>query len=162
MIRAITSTDADQVLEIYKLGLETRNATFETIVPSWKNWEAKFHRHSRLAFVEDKTLKAWAALAPTSARAVYKGVAEVSIYVHPNAAALGIGSKLMQALIRSSEENGIWTLFSSVFPENKATIRLHAKFDFKLLGRREKIAQLDGIWRDTLIFERRSKIIGIN
>ncbi len=162
MIRAITSTDATEILHIYDLGLQTRNATFEVKVPTWKEWDNKHHLHSRLALVEEDQILGWAALAPFSKREVYNGVAEVSIYIHPAHSGKGIGSKLMQELIRSSEENKIWTLFSSVFPENQATIRLHTKFGFNLLGRREKIAQLDGIWRDTLIFERRSKIVGIN
>lgn len=162
MIRNITSSDAIDILKIYELGLETRNATFETRVPTWEEWNRKFHTHSRLAYIKNHHIIGWAGITPFSVREVYKGVAEVSIYIHPNYNGKGIGSKLMQALIISSEKNGIWTLFSSVFPENKATIKLHLKFGFELLGRRKKIAQLDGIWRDTLIFERRSKIAGIN
>ncbi|MCP9200632.1 GNAT family N-acetyltransferase [Gramella sp. GC03-9] len=162
MIRFITDENALQVLEIYSYGLQSRNATFETRVPGWKDWNEKFHTHSRLGYFEDDQLLGWAAITPFSKREVYRGVAEVSIYVNPNHSGKGIGSGLMAALISSSEENGIWTLFSSVFPENQATIRLHEKYGFQLLGRRNKIAKLDGIWRDTLIFERRSKLTGID
>ena len=161
MIRKIKSTDARDILEIYRLGLEGRNATFETAVPPWEEWEKKFHKHSRLAIVKDKKFTGWAALSPFSNREVYRGVAEVSIYVHPEFSGRGIGTILMQALIDSSEKEGIWTLFSSVFPENIATIKLHQKSGFRLMGKREKIARLDGIWRDTLIFERRSKNVGL-
>ncbi|GAA4324075.1 GNAT family N-acetyltransferase [Pontixanthobacter gangjinensis] len=160
MIRPITSGDGREILEIYQLGLEGRNATFETQVPNWKDWQEKFHEHSRLAYIENEKLIGWAAITPFSKREVYQGVAELSIYVHPEHSGKGIGSQLMEALIASSEDNGIWTLFSSVFPENKATIRLHQKFGFRLMGRRERIARLDGIWRDTLIFERRSTKVG--
>ncbi|MUP45584.1 N-acetyltransferase family protein [Gramella sp. BOM4] len=162
MIRFIKDENAAQVLEIYGFGLQTRHATFETRVPEWKEWNEKFHTHSRLGYFENDQLHGWAAITPFSKREVYRGVAEVSIYIHPKHSGKGIGSALMAALISSSEENGIWTLFSSVFPENEATIRLHQKHGFRLLGRREKIAKLDGIWRDTLIFERRSKLTGID
>lgn len=161
MIRKIKSSDAREILEIYKYGLEGRNATFETKVPDWDEWENKFHKHSRLAFTENDQIIGWAGITPFSKREVYKGVAEVSIYIHPEYSGKGVGSQLMDALVASSEEHGIWTLFSSVFPENKATINLHMKFGFRLMGRREKIAKLDGLWRDTLIFERRSKKVGI-
>lgn len=162
MIRKIESKDAEAILAIYQLGLDTRNATFETRVPDWEFWDSKFYLHSRFAYLQDDRVLGWAAISPYSTREVYKGVAEVSIYVHPDSAGKGIGSALMGELIKSSEENGIWTLFSSVFPENTATIRLHEKFGFRLLGRRNKIALLDGIWRDTLIYERRSVITGID
>ncbi len=161
VIREMTDQDALRVLEIYKIGLETRNATFETKVPSWGDWDEKYHDHSRFVFVEKGKILGWVVLAPTSARKVYAGVAEVSIYVDTNAHGQGIGSKLMEQVILSSESQGIWTLYSSVFPENKATLSLHEKFGFRIIGRREKIAKLDGLWRDTVLLERRSKVIGI-
>ncbi|MCH4823223.1 GNAT family N-acetyltransferase [Gramella lutea] len=162
MIRELTANDASAILNIYRLGLETRNATFETRVPTWEEWNKKFHRHSRLVFTEENTIKGWAGLTPFSTREVYKGVAEVSIYVHPSFHGEGIATRLLKALIPSSEEHNTWTLFSSVFPENNATIKLHENLGFKLLGRREKIAKLEGVWRDTLIFERRSQRVGID
>lgn len=161
MIRGMTSQDANRVLEIYKMGLETRNATFETDVPSWADWDAKHHAHSRFVFVEGERVLGWIALAPVSERQVYAGVAEVSVYIDTDARGKGIGSKLMEQVIFSAEAQGIWTLYSSIFPENKATFRLHEKFGFRRIGRREKIAKLDDRWRDTLLLERRSKVIGI-
>ena len=99
----------------------------------------------------------WVALSPTSKRKVYEGVAEISIYIHPNYFGKGIGTQLMQKAILSSEENGIWTLYSSIFPENEATLQLHLKNGFTLIGKREKIAKLDEEWRDTLLLEKRSE-----
>ncbi len=160
MLTEMTERDSPDVLKIYQMGLETRNATFETTVPSWEIWNSKHHKHSRLVYIENTNVVGWAALSPTSAREVYGGVAEVSIYVHANFKGRGIGSQLMEKLLISSEENGIWSLFSSVFPENSATIKLHEKFGFRVLGYREKIAQLDGKWRNTVLLERRSKKIG--
>jgi L-amino acid N-acyltransferase YncA len=159
MVRNMLNSDSQKVLEIYRMGLETRNATFETVVPSWQEWDAKHLRHSRFVFEEDSKIAGWAALSPFSSREVYKGVAEVSIYVATGLRGKKIGSALMEKIIASSELNGIWTLVSSVFPENEATLKLHAKFGFREIGRRERIAKLDGIWRDTILLERRNTII---
>lgn len=161
MIREMTLNEGKRVLEIYKMGLETRNATFETNVPSWEDWDSKHLKHSRFVYLESETVLGWAALSPVSARKVYEGVAELSIYIDTNSLGKGIGSKLMERIIISSEMHGIWTLFSSVFPENKATIKLHNKFGFRVIGSREKIAKLDNQWRDTVLLERRSKKVGI-
>jgi phosphinothricin acetyltransferase len=158
MVRIMLQGDSESVLEIYRMGLETRNATFETIVPSWQEWDLRHLAHSRLVSEQDGIITGWAALSPYSAREVYKGVAEVSIYVATASQGRKIGSGLMERLISSSESNGIWTLFSSVFPENEATLRLHKKFGFREIGRRERIAKLDGVWRDTILLERRSSI----
>lgn len=162
MIRNINSSDAVDILKIYELGLETRNATFETRVPTWEEWDKKFFSHSRLAYLEKDNILGWAGLIPFSTRDIYRGVAEVNIYIHPVFAGKGIGSQLMKALITYSENENIWTLYSSVFPENIATIKLHTNHGFRLIGKREKIAKLDGVWRDTLIFERRSKHPDLN
>jgi L-amino acid N-acyltransferase YncA len=159
MIREMLVSDSESVLEIYRIGLETRNATFETTVPSWQDWDSKHLSHSRFVFEENGQLTGWVALSPFSAREVYKGVAEVSIYVDPRWQGKKIASRLMDQMIQSSELNGIWTLFSSVFPENEATLRLHKKFGFRIIGIREKIAKLDGKWRDTILLERRSSLI---
>jgi L-amino acid N-acyltransferase YncA len=158
MIREMRHTDSERVLEIYRMGLETRNATFETAVPSWKDWDSKHLLHSRFVSVEDGIVSGWAALSPFSAREVYRGVAEISIYVASGSRRKNIGTGLMEKIISSSEQNGIWTLVSSVFPENVATLRLHEKFGFRIIGKREKIARLDGKWRDTLLLERRSSM----
>ena len=159
MVRIMRHSDSQKVLEIYRMGLETRNATFETVVPSWQEWDSKHLRHSRFVSEEDGIVTGWAALSPFSSREVYKGVAELSIYVSTIFRGKKTGSALMEKIIASSELNGIWTLVSSVFPENEATLRLHEKFGFRVIGRRERIARLDGNWRDTILLERRSSII---
>lgn len=161
MVREMQNNDGSRVLEIYQTGIETRNATFETSLPTWSEWESKHYKHSRFVYEENGRILGWVALSPVSSRYVYRGVAEVSIYIDLSCAKQGIGSKLMERAIKSSEENGIWTLQSSVFPENVATQRLHEKFGFRVLGVREKIACLDGVWRNTIILERRSKTVGI-
>jgi len=159
MVRIMRHSDSQKVLEIYRMGLEKRNATFETVVPSWQEWDSKHLRHSRFVSEEDGIVTGWAALSPFSSREVYKGVAELSIYVSTIFRGKKTGSALMEKIIASSELNGIWTLVSSVFPENEATLRLHEKFGFRVIGRRERIARLDGNWRDTILLERRSSII---
>lgn len=152
-------TDGNQVLEIYKMGIETRNATFETSIPSWDEWDSKHIKHSRFVFEQNGVILGWVALSQVSPRYVYRGVAEVSIYIDLNHSNKGVGSKLMDIVIHSSENNGLWTLQSSVFPENIATLKLHQKFGFRVIGYREKIAFLDGVWRNTIILERRSRVI---
>lgn len=161
MVREMTESDQIRVLEIYKQGIETRNATFETSVPSWIEWDSRHLKHSRFVFEENEVTIGWVALSQVSSRFVYQGVAEVSIYIDLKFANQGIGSMLLEKVLRSAEENGIWTLQSSIFPENLATLRLHEKFGFRIVGKREKIASLNGIWRDTIILERRSKNVGI-
>ena len=157
MIREMLQSDCDCVLGIYRMGLETRNATFETKVPTWQEWDSKHLQHSRIVSEENGIISGWAALSPFSTREVYRGVAEVSIYIANSFRGRKIGSELMEKIIISSEQNGIWTLVSSVFPENEATIRLHSKFGFRVIGKRERIAQLEGKWRDTILMERRSR-----
>lgn len=161
MIREMHPNDSTRILEIYKMGLTTRNATFETSVPSWTDWDRNHLKHSRFVYVQNDKIVGWIALSPVSARKVYKGVAEVSVYVDTNNLGKGIGTMLMEKVIASSEKHGIWTLHSSVFPENDTTLKLHEKFCFRTIGIREKIAQLDSKWRDTIILERRSKKTGI-
>jgi len=161
MIREMISEDSSSVLEIYKMGIDTHNATFETDVPSWVDWDSNHLKHSRFVYTENEKVLGWVALSPVSSRSAYRGVAEVSIYIDTQTHGKGIGSLLMQKVITSSEEHGIWTLFSSVIPENKATLRLHEKFDFRIIGIRERIAQINRIWRDTIQLERRSNKIGI-
>ena len=156
MVREMLQSDSSRVLEIYRMGLESGNSTFETNVPSWTEWDSRHLFHSRYVFEEDGHVQGWVALSPFSARQVYRGVAEVSIYVDIHHLGKKIGSSLMEQMIISSELNGIWTLFSSVFPENEATLKLHQKFGFRVIGTRERIARLDGKWRDTVLLERRS------
>ena len=161
MIREMSEHDSSRILEIYKMGLDTRNATFETLVPSWSDWDSKHHKHSRYVYVENDKIIGWVTLSPVSTRRVYEGVAEVTVYIDTNILGKGVGSLLMDKVIISSEKYGLWTLYSSVFPENIATIKLHKKYGFRIIGTRENIAQLDGKWRDTVLLERRSRIIGI-
>jgi phosphinothricin acetyltransferase len=161
MLRKMKSSDGPSVLEIYAYGLETRMATFETKIPTWVLLDQKWHKHSRFVYEQNGRVAGWVALIPVSNRDVYRGVAEVSIYVSKGALGKGIGSQLMRRVIQSSEQNGIWTLYASMFPENTATVRLHQKCGFRKVGIREKIACLDSVWRDTLIMERRSKTVGV-
>ena len=146
---------------IYQQGIDTGQATFETAVPSWTAWDAGKRPDCRLIAQDAENIVGWAALSPTSRRAVYAGVAEVSVYVLAQARGRGVGRALMQALISAAEHAGIWTLQSSVFPENEATIALHKNAGFRIVGIRERIAQQHGLWRDTVILERRSRTAGV-
>ena len=160
MIRNLDDSDAEAVLAIYRRGLDTGEASFETEPPDWPTWQRKYHPFCRLGFEQDGHLLGWAALAPVSARHCYRGVAELSIYVDPDCLGRGIGGALMERLVEESEAEGIWTLYSSIFPENRATRQLHLKNGFREVGTRERIAQRHGRWRDTLILERRSAKVG--
>ncbi len=146
-----------RVLTIYKEGLDTGQATFNTEVPTWDEWDNLHHKHSRFTALMGSDILGWAALSPVSARYCYRGVAELSIYIAANSRGIGIGDLLLKNLIPDSESNGIWTLHSSVFPENTASIKLHKKHSFREIGYREKIAALHGVWRNTVLLERRSK-----
>lgn len=153
--------DWSAVSEIYAQGLATRNATFETEVPTWERWDATRREAGRLVVRgDDGRIIGWAALGRASRRESLEGVAEVSIYVAEDARGRGVGRQLMGRLVSESEKAGIWTLQASVFPENEATIRLHEGAGFRIVGRREQIAMLDGQWRDTLLLERRSDCAG--
>ncbi|MBL4604975.1 MAG: N-acetyltransferase [Flavobacteriaceae bacterium] len=156
-IEKLTERHWEEVAQIYKEGIETKNATFRVDVPSWKDWNESHYLHSRFVAIEKNLVIAWCAIAPVSNRFEYRGVAEVSVYVSLNSIGKKIGNSLLELLISSSEKNGIWTLYSSLFPENIGSVQLHLKNGFVRIGRREKIAQLDGIWRDTVLYERRSK-----
>lgn len=160
MIRDLQSGDSESVLRLFQLGIDTENATFETECPSWEDWNSGHYCHSRFVWEENGEIVGWVALGPTSKRHAYRGVAELSIYIDPSWSGKGIGTALMYACITSSENQGIWTLYSSVFPENEATIALHEKFKFRVIGHRERIAQLNGKWRDTILMERRSTLVG--
>lgn len=155
------SGDWPDVQRIYQEGIETGNATFETEVPAWDGWDSKTRPQPRLVARLDNQIVGWAALSSVSARAVYAGVCEVSVYVAAAARGHGVGKQLLQALVQASEEMGIWTLQASIFPENQASIAIHEQCGFRIVGRREKIAQHRGRWRDTILMERRSQIAGI-
>lgn len=147
--------------EIYAQGIATRNATFETTTPEWPEWDARHLPACRLIAMHGDEIVGWAALSAVSSRQVYRGVAEVSVYVAVEAQGQGIGSALLAALILESERNGIWTLQAGILAENTASIHLHEKAAFRIVGRRERIGQLDGQWRDTILMERRSKAAGM-
>ena len=161
-IVSMTKEAWPEVARIYEAGIATQNATFQTEAPTWEYWD-KAHRPDcqLIAFANDKIV-GWAALSPVSARSVYAGVAEVSIYVDNNQRGLGIGSLLMKKLIEESERNGIWTLQSGIFPENIASIKLHQKHDFRISGIKERIGKMNNTWRDIAMLERRSKTVGID
>ena len=149
------------VKEIYENGLATGNASFQTSAPTWEEWDTAHLKHSRLVSILNSQVVGWAALTPVSGRCVYAGVAEVSVYVHPDSRGLGIGKDLLQELIIESESNGIWTLQAGIFPENIPSLRIHEKTGFRQVGFREKIGQMNGKWRDTVLLERRSKTVAI-
>ena len=156
IIKHLETIHSKEVLEIYKAGIETKNATFNTTVPTWEEWDKGHLSHSRFVIEIGEKIAGWIALSPVSSRCNYSGVAEVSVYIDPNYNGLGFASKLMGKLITESEKNDIWTLQSSIFPENHASIKLHEKFGFRKVGFREKISKMDGIWRNTILFERRN------
>ncbi|MFD1469764.1 GNAT family N-acetyltransferase [Hymenobacter caeli] len=146
---------------IYEQGLATGHATFATEAPGWDDWDRNHLAHSRLVAVADAgPVLGWAALSPVSSRCVYGGVAEVSLYVAAGARGQGVGRYLLAGLVAASEAQGLWTLQSGIFPENLASVRLHEAAGFRVVGRRERIGQLRGQWRNTLLLERRSAVVG--
>jgi L-amino acid N-acyltransferase YncA len=159
-IQPMMAEQAAQILEIYRHGIESGMATFETEVPEWEGFEKKYLSHSRIVAVVNNTLAGWAALSPVSSRECYSGVAEVSVYVHGNFQRKGIGRELLISLIGESEKNDIWSLLSVIHEENRASIHLHEQCGFRYIGYREKIAMLDGIWRTTVMMEKRSHKVG--
>jgi L-amino acid N-acyltransferase YncA len=153
--------DWEEVRAIYLEGIASGQATFETEAPPWETWDAGHLAFARLAARRDGCLVGWAALSPVSRRACYKGVAEVSVYVTAAARGRGVGHALLEALIVAAENNGIWTLQGGTFPENTVSLRLQARCGFRVIGCRERIGRLGGIWRDTVLCERRSHLVGI-
>jgi L-amino acid N-acyltransferase YncA len=147
--------DWPAVEAIFAEGIATRNATFETEPPSYDSFDASHHAEHRLVAVEDGRVVGWVALAPTSSRACYAGVAESSVYVGAAARGRGVGRALMEAMAASAAAAGIWTIHAGMFPENAASVALHEGLGFRLVGRFERIARLDGVWRDTVLLELR-------
>jgi len=156
----MTADDWPAVRQIYLEGIASGTATFETEAPAWERWDANHHNFSRFVVVTNSEVIGWSALSSVSSRHVYRGVAEVSVYVAARARGLGFGRILLEALISDAEKNEIWTLQASIFPENVASIELHKRCGFRKVGRRKRIAQLKGVWRDTILLERRSFVVG--
>ena len=160
-IKILTFNEVDwqDIAKIYKEGMATGMATFETSIPNWDQWNQTHIPACRLKAVLNNKIIGWAALAPTSKREVYKGVAEVSIYITSNCRNLGVGKLLLSKLIEESEKEGFWTLQAGIFSNNLASIQLHVSLGFRVIGYREKVGKLNQIWYDNTILERRSKII---
>lgn len=154
--------DWNDVRAIYLEGIASGDATFETSAPDWETWNRTHLAFGRLVSRDDGRVTGWSAVSPVSSRQVYAGVAEVSVYVAERTRGMGAGRALLGALIDETERNGIWTLQAGIFPENVGSIALHKAFGFREVGRREKIGALNGVWRDVVLLERRSKTVGID
>jgi L-amino acid N-acyltransferase YncA len=150
------------LVNIYLQGIKSGHATFQTSAPTWEEWDNSHLKHSRLLAIENDQVLGWAALTPVSSRCVYGGVAEVSVYIAMEARGKGVGTRLLSALVTASEQNQIWTLQSGIFPENTASVHIHQKCGFRIVGIREKIGKMGAIWRDNLLLERRSTHIGLD
>jgi L-amino acid N-acyltransferase YncA len=160
-IRAMEETYWPQVEAIYRAGIETGDATFETTTPTYERWTLSSVSGCSLVACDGDTIFGWCKISLVSDRCVYAGVGEVSTYVHTEAKGKGVGSTLLATLIQKSEEKGFWTLNAGIFPENEASIKLHRKHGFREVGRRERIGKMNGVWRDVLLFERRSSVTGV-
>ncbi|RJQ62084.1 MAG: N-acetyltransferase [Desulfobacteraceae bacterium] len=160
-IEPLHPKDWEAIRSIYREGIATRNATFETDAPTWEVWDQGHLKACRLAARNEGRLVGWAALSPVSKRKVYAGVAEVSLYVAGSARAKGVGKALLLKLIEESEKAGIWTLQGGIFPENESSLSLHRACGFRIVGRRERIGKMDDVWRDVILMERRSSTAGI-
>jgi L-amino acid N-acyltransferase YncA len=152
--------DWPHVAAIYAAGIATRNATFETEVPEWAEWDAGHLPDHRFVATDGEPIVGWVALTGYSDRCCYEGVADLSVYVDPAAQARGVGRALLEHLVASAEAAGIWTIQAGIFPENEASLALHRRCGFRLVGTRERIGRLDGVWRDVLLLERRSEVVG--
>jgi L-amino acid N-acyltransferase YncA len=159
-VRALAASDWPAVEAIYAAGIATRNATFETEPPSWEHFDASKRPDQRWVAVDDDIVIGWVAAGPVSPRAVYAGVVEHSVYIDPDRHGQGVGRLLLHALIESTEAAGIWTIQSGIFPENTASLALHEACGFRALGRRERVGQHFGRWRDVVLVERRSPAVG--
>lgn len=152
----------EAVAKIYMEGIKTGKATFQSELPSFEDWDKGHMKVCRLVAYDGNNVLGWAALSPTSSRCVYKGVAEVSIYIGEAYRGKGVGRSILSNLVRLSEENGIWSLYSAIVRENSSSIALHKSCGFREIGVREKIAKMpDGVWHDTVLMEHRSKVVGI-
>lgn len=159
-VDGMVASDWPDVSAIYLEGIATGNATFETLAPNWEQWDRAHLPVGRLVARNGRTIAGWVALSRVSQRSCYAGVVEMSVYVATWARGQGVGDALMKAAIKASEAAGFWTLQGVVFPENKASLRMCAANGFREVGRRERVGKRDGVWRDTVLVERRSKVVG--
>jgi L-amino acid N-acyltransferase YncA len=159
-VAAMTGEHGPAVLDIYRLGIATGNATFETEPPSWDRFDARHRADHRFVALDGDRVVGWVACSTVSDRRVYAGVVEHSVYVHPDARGRGVGRRLLDTVIASTEAAGIWTIQSGIFPENTASVALHTAAGFRVIGTREKIGRHHGVWRDVVLLERRSPVIG--
>ena len=149
-----------EVARIYAEGIATGDATFETEVPGWVRWDSSHLAEHRFVALHDGDVVGWVAVGPVSDRCAYGGVVENSVYVGESARGLGVGRLLLERLVASTEAAGIWTIQTGIFPENEASLRLHERVGFELVGRRRRLGKLHGVWRDVLLLERRSSVVG--
>jgi L-amino acid N-acyltransferase YncA len=159
-IEAMRPEHWEQVARIYADGIATGNATFETEVPSWEAWDRAHLSEHRFVGVNDGRVVGWVAVSPVSDRCVYGGVVENSVYVDESVRGLGIGRRLLEALVDSTEAAGVWTIQTGIFPENAGSVRLHERVGFEVVGTRKRLGKLHGTWRDVLLMERRSAVVG--
>lgn len=160
LIEPLRAEDWEAVRAIYLEGIATGNATFETSAPEWKDWDAKHRPDCRLIARMGGEVVGWTALSPTSTRHVYRGVVEESVYIAAKARGQGVGKMLLQAVIAESERVGIWTLQAGILQENVGSIALHKSCGFREVGYRERIGQMNGVWRNVIFMERRSEVAG--
>ncbi len=160
-IRPLEARDWPSVRSIYMEGIATGNATFETGAPEWEEWDSKHLADARFVAEADGAVVGWAALSPVSSRKVYSGVAELSIYIAAAMQGKGVGKALLAAVVAESEAKGYWTLRSGIFPENQASLALHRRFGFRIMGTQERIGKMGDRWRDVVILERRSTVVGV-
>jgi phosphinothricin acetyltransferase len=161
VVGKMTDSDWPTVAAIYKEGIATGHATFEETVPDWQEWNAKHLPECRFVAKVNGRVVGWVVLSGVSSRCVYKGVAEVSVYVKASMRGRGVGRVLLAAVVEASEQAGIWTLQSGIFPENTASMTIHQQCGFRLVGYREHLGQMNGTWRDVVLMERRSKVVGV-
>ena len=160
-IEKMTQADWPAVKAIYEEGIQTGNATFEQSAPEWDVWDNSHMKTGRIVAKEDDHIIGWAALTAVSGRCVYAGVAEVSVYVRASARGKGAGKILLEKLVAESELNNLWTLQAGIFPENIPSVKIHEACGFRGIGKRERIGKMNGKWRDTLLLERRSNVVGV-
>ncbi|WP_342597938.1 N-acetyltransferase family protein [Psychrobacillus sp. FSL H8-0483] len=158
----MTASDWQQVQAIFTEGIHTGNATFQTKAPTWEEWDMSHSKECRLVARLNGEVAGWIALSPISSREAFSGVSEVSVYVTHSVTGMRIGSKLLKELVTASEKHGFWTLQSMIFPENEGSIKLHRKFGFEEIGTPKRMGKLNGVWRDVVLLERRSNVVGID